>query len=56
MKVIHNGKMMLILNNTAHYEYGKKFSFAMFDMKLWLKEENILHKSLRMRFRMNEFE
>ena len=27
------------------YEYGRSFSFAMFDMKLWLKEENILHKS-----------
>ena len=29
----------------ADYEYVKIFSFAMFDMKLWLKEENILHKS-----------
>ena len=25
----------------ADYEYAKIFSFAMFDMKLWLKEENI---------------
>ena len=29
----------------ADYEYAKIFSFALFDMKLWLREENILHKS-----------
>ena len=29
----------------ADYDYVKLFSFAMFDMKLWLKEDNILHKS-----------
>ena len=34
----------------ADYEYAKIFSFALFDMRLWLKEENILL------FRMNEFE
>ena len=29
----------------ADYEYAKIFGSAMCDMKLWLKEENILHKS-----------
>ena len=29
----------------ADYKYAKIFGFAIFDMKLWLKEENILHKS-----------
>ena len=29
----------------ADYEYAKIVSFAMFDMKLWLREENILHES-----------
>ena len=27
------------------YECAKIFDFALFDMKLWLKGENILHKS-----------
>ena len=33
-------------NNTlvfADYKYAKMFSFAMFDLKLRLKEENILY-------------
>ena len=29
----------------ADYEYAKIFNFTMSDMKLWLKEESILHKS-----------
>ena len=29
----------------ADYEHAKIFSFAMSDMKLWLEEKNILHKS-----------
>ena len=29
----------------ADCKYAKIFSFAKFDMKLWLKEENIFHKS-----------
>ena len=37
---LRNGTLVI-----ADYEYVKIFSFAVFDMKLWLKEENILHKS-----------
>ena len=29
----------------AYYEYAKVFSFAVFNMKLGLKEENVLHNS-----------
>ena len=34
------------VHNLPHsFDTNKKFSFAVFDIKLWLQEENILHKS-----------
>ena len=39
--VVSRSKLLVI----GDYEYAKISSFAMFDMKLRLKEENILHKS-----------